>query len=304
MKDFFYNSQGHNTAIVECETSTGPLQLHYHLYDHPVQHIWQSIHQNDQGRVGKTNLPQTVEQIKDQLNYYCQLEGLPNLPCDLDRAYLNHLHHLYVLSDHNANWLVINDLIHALENKIDNNLSAFDSTVTFYAEQDAFIPLREEYKIFLNTDITWGRLVLGFGTLGKDWIDIAKSNDGIEDLAIQNTISSETRLTFCVEPPFPGLDEKRLYNWATNSTLAVPLNKLNELSMGRYHLGQLIITDAQLAYHPIANDWYVPNHRCKLLWGKQVLNSIIKVNSIKFASTDLLYESLIAHSQVGDILNG
>jgi hypothetical protein len=62
----------------------------------------------------------------------------------------------------------------------------------------------------------------------------------------------------------------------------VPLDNLNQLSLGLYLLGEIIITDAFLDFHPTASDWYVPNHICKLSWNRDVLGHNTLIKKIKF----------------------
>lgn len=301
MKEFYYNTSGCNTAVVKCKKGNVMFDLHYHLYNNPVQHTWQQIHH--EGKVRTCNLSTIpFEGLVQQLKECCIDAGAVSVPDILDQQFLNRLHNDYVLSDKNDTWFKINDLIHVLEGKLDNPFREYDSTINFYSVNEKFLPLKEEYKIFLDTDIKWGRLNLGYGTLGKDWIDISKNNDSLEDLALQSTISSETILVFCVEPGIPGWDEVRFHKWALDKQ-NVPTNNLNALSLGRYPLGQLIITDTLLDFHNNPSDWYVPNHKCKLMWNKEVFNSEVEITRISFENTNLLYNSFVEHSNVKGLLN-
>jgi hypothetical protein len=147
-------------------------------------------------------------------------------------------------------------------------------------------------------DFKWGQLLLGFGTLGKSWNEIVKTNDNLDDLAIQTEIGSETMMIFNAEYPYLKIAENRLYAWAGNSNYDVPLDNLNKLSLGLYLLGEVIITDAFLNFHNNISDWYVPNHYCKLSWNKEVLgyNSVIK--QIKFFNSDMYFNTIIKHANL------
>jgi len=302
MKEFYHANIGCNTAIIKCRKGGTTFNLHYHLYNNPIQHAWQEIHKDNFG-IRTSNLSgMSVEELTTELKKNCSKVGIVDLPEYFDQITLNDLHNRFVKNNIDQTWSKINDLIHILESKIDNPFKEYDSTTTFYANKEQYIPIKEEYKIFLDTDIKWGRMNLGYGTIGKDWIDISKNNDTLDDLALQTTISSEATLVFCVEPGIPGHDEIKFYNWSLKKN-NIPLDNLNHLSLGRYPLGQIIITDTLLSFHKNASDWYVPNHRCKLQWNKEIFDSSVEIESVKFDNTDLLYESFVKHSSVQGLLN-
>lgn len=303
MKEFYHNKIGFNTAVITCKKENFKFDLHYHLYDNPVQHIWQGLHLNNSGIRTSNYSSMSVSKLTSELQHCCSIAGVTDVPETFDQNSLNKLHNKFVASEFKDDtWARINDLIHILESKIDNPFNDYYSTITFYSNNETYIPLKEEHKIFLNTDIVWGRMNLGYGTLGKDWVDISKNDDNLDDFALQTTISSETTLMFCVEPGFPLHEEVRFYNWASNKN-NVPLNNLNKLALGRYSLGQIIITDTLLNFHNNISDWYVPNHRCKLQWNKEVFDSSIEIVEIKFKNTDMLYESYMQHGNLIGFLN-
>lgn len=301
MKKRFYNSTGKNTAIITCKNTNKVFKLHFHLSDNPVQHIWQNIHLNNKNIVTGIHQGENFETLVNDLDQCCIKVGIPPVSKPIDQKKLNWLHSEYVRHEKTEVWYRINHLIHRLENKIDNPLSDYDSSVLFFAEKEQFVPIKDEYKLFLSNEVAWGRMILGYGTLGKDWVDLATNDDDPSDLSIQSTISSETRLMFCPEPVLPLTLQERFYKWAKSTSINVPLNNLNSLSLGRYVLGQIIITDTLLEYHNIANDWYVPNHRCKLLWNKEVFSADTKIIKIEFEDTDLMFESLFKHTEFGKL---
>lgn len=301
MKEFYHSSIGCNTAVIQCRNNNAVFNLHYHLYNNPVQHIWQSIHTAGAGIKTSNLATKTLETLLQDLKQCCDDVGV-SMPSTVDQQYLNKLHNDYVLSNKSNSWYKINDLIHAVEGKISNPFRDYDLSIGFYSLQEQYIPIKEEYKIFLDTDIKWGRLDLGYGTLGKDWIDISKNNDSVDDFSLQTTISSETIMSFCVEPGVIGVNAARFYNWSKDKD-NIPFNHLNNLALGRYPLGQLIITDTLLSFHSNPSDWYVPNHRCKLAWNKEIFNASTEVLNISYENTDMLYNSFVKHSDAAGILN-
>ena len=301
MKELFYNSVGKNTCKVTCENNKGTFELFFHLSNNPVQYIWQSIHANNVNI--KTAIHQGVsfDTLFDRLKDCCLQVGINDIELPLTTTKLNWLHNQYVLSEKTELWHEINHIIHTLESKLNNNpFDKFDSSVLFFAENEKRIPIKDEYKIFLNTDVVWGKLELGYGTLGKDWMDVAHDGDELSDLAIQSEISSEAKLMFCPEQVKLNYQEEKFYKWVKKTEYTVPTN-LHELSLGKYVLGQIIITDVFLSYHNIASDWYVPNHKCKLLWNKEFFTPDTKVKKVDFMNSDLFFNTLVSHTGFGDL---
>jgi len=302
MKEIFYNSVGANTAVVTCKNNKETFILHFHLSDNPVQHIWQNIHAENENIITGVHQGIDIDVLLKDINQLCIQVAVEPLVAPIDQSQLNRLHNQYVLSDKTTSWSEINHLIHCVESKIGNPFNKFDSSVTFFAEKEKCIPIEDKYKIFLDNNVVWGKMILGYGTLGKDWSSISNDDDDVSDLAIQHTVNSETRLLFCPEQVTHCYQEQKFYKWATSTKIDVPLNDLTALSLGRYTLGQLIITDTLLNYHNNTSDWYVPNHRCKLMWNNEVFTSDTEILRITFENTDLLFNSLIKHTGV-DTLN-
>jgi hypothetical protein len=246
----------------------------------------------------------SLEDLLIELNKLLLTTNRPILELPVSQDQLNKLHNSFVESSKNnptVDELQINLLIHAIETK-NNFLTEYDSSTKFYKNPDIDrIPIKEEYKLWLINENKWGHLLLGFGTLGKSWNEIAKTDDNLDDLNMQTTISSETIMIFNADFPFLKTPENRLYKWAKNSKYSVPLNDLNKLSLGLYLLGEIIITDAFLNFHPTISDWYVPNHQCRLLWNRDVLGYNAQVKQIKFFNSDMYHNTLIKHANLNSI---
>lgn len=304
IQEMFYNAQGFNTAEIIVESEQGTLSLFYHLNDNPVQHIWQHLHKDsDKFTMGVTH-GKSLKDLIFEINELLIKTNRPVLELPVSQDQLNKLHSSFVETSKiqpSIEELQINLLIHAIETK-NNFLTEYDSSTKFYKDPDSVrIPIKEEYKLWLINENKWGHLLLGFGTLGKSWNEIVKTNDNLDDLNTQTTISSETIMIFNADFPFLKTPEKRLYNWANDSEYNVPLNNLNQLSLGLYLLGEIIITDTFLNFHPIVSDWYVPNHRCRLTWNRDVLGYNAQVKQIKFFNSDMYYNTLIEHANLNSI---
>ena len=302
MKEIFYNSVGANTAAVTCKNDKGTFILHFHLSDNPVQHIWQKIHADNENIITSEHQGRDIDTLVKDINQLCICVNAEPLTAPINQIQLNRLHKQYVLSDKTNYWSDINHLIHCIESKIDNPFNKFDSSVTFFAEKENVIPITDNYKIFLDNNVTWGKMILGYGTLGKDWNSISSDNDDNSDLAVQCTVDSETRLLFCPEQVTQSYQEQKFYKWATSTKINVPINDLTALSLGRYVLGQIIITDTLLNYHNNPSDWYVPNHRCKWMWNKEIFTPDTVISKVTFENTDMLFDLLTKHAGL-EILN-
>jgi hypothetical protein len=304
IKEMFYNLSGFNTAEIIVESKQGTLSLFYHLNDNPVQYIWQQLHKDsDKFTMGVTH-GKSLKDLLVELNELLVKTNRPILELPVSQDQLNKLHNSFVENSKNntgVDELQINLLIHAIETK-NNFLTEYDSSTKFYKDPDNVrIPIKEEYKLWLINENKWGHLLLGFGTLGKSWNEIAKTNDNLNDLNVQTTISSETIMIFNADFPFLKTPEKRLYKWAKDSKYSVPLNDLTKMSLGLYLLGEIIVTDAFLNFHPTTSDWYVPNHQCRLLWNRDVLGYNAEVKQIRFFNSDMYHNTLMQHANLDSV---
>jgi hypothetical protein len=301
MKELFHNEDGFNTACIKIKTNNDIVNLYYHLNDNPVQHRWQKFYLNN--NKFKTHPLEKIplDHVVDILNKLLIPEGY-SITTPIDAQQLNYLHNRFVHneSNDNKNWQEINHYIHVLEEKL-NLFTEYNSVITFAIDPiPEPVPIKEEFKLWLTNDQSWGDLHLGYGTLGKSWQDIFTDNDGIDDLNVQSTISSETRLYFHIDAPWKKFNETEFYKWAVTRD-DVPLDNLNKLGLGRYYLGNIIITEDLLKFHPTPSDWYVPNHSCKLRWNKEVIDAYTEVIEINFFESDMYFDTLVKHTGFNNV---
>ena len=297
MKEVFYNSAGFNTACITVQSNDKEILLHYHLHDNPVQHEWQKLYLESTGIKPGQSPAISFDLALDKINGCLKKINYPTLTNTVTQQQLNDLHNEFVVNFENNTWEDINVLIHILEDHLTKQLTDFQRTFNFYSESNFNkIPIKEEFKLFLTTDNRWGNLLLGYATIGKDYIDVARNNDTLDDLAVQQFITSETFMNFGSEQPYALYENKKFYKWATLSNMDIPLDNLNKLSLGRYLLGEVIITDTFLTFHPVTSDWYVPNHICKLTWNKEMLKDDATVTNIQFYNSNLYFETLMKHT--------
>lgn len=326
MKKLFLNSQGYNTARLDLVVDSKPMSLYYHLNDNPVQHTWQQ-HLSSNLHYGVALSPVTAGTVAEWAKRLDTLVKKTELSFpiteNVTQQELNDLHTMFVeytaAKQFNDGlkevWEDINVFIHIIETKLDNPLAPYNSTVRFNigAGKVAHPQIQELHKHWVDSDHQqWGSLVLGYDTLGKDWSDVWYNNDisllsDPTQLNVQSHIGLETWLSFDIENPWKKYAENKFYIWYNNLTVEqqalVPINNLNKIALGRYILGKLIITDELLKYNPNASDWYVPNHQCKLNWNKDIISKVSAVRNVEFFNSDLYYETLIKHTNTGNIFN-
>lgn len=300
MREKFHNQLGFNTAKISI-LGKKHIELFYHLSDNPVQHHWQSIHEQTKEIVTGLSHSTDMEILLESLENTCKKIG-HTLPEKINQEFLNNLHKECVKNCTNNfmdEWVEINELIHAIESNLVRVWNHYNSNIIFYQYP---IPTPEkkltaEDELWLTTEEKWGYLLLGYETLGKDWIEISTNNDDTYNLKIKETIGSETALVFNVEQPYKYADKINFYRWYKKSHPTIPFQDLDKLSLGKYFLGEIIITDSFTDYNQCVSDWYVPNHRCKLEWNKHVLGNKPVIKSIDFFDSDLCFETLMKSSK-------
>ncbi len=243
-----------------------------------------------------------VDLALEKLNYYLDLVGVTKIHKPVDNIKLNHLHSLFVKLENEApeTWQTINLLIHNIENLIDDPIPEYNRAINFVKDYESKVPIKEEYKLWLTTEFKWGDLLLGYGTRGKEWLEISRNNDNLDELVLQTTISSETHIHFHPENPYRRFEEKDFYYWAKSKN--VNLENLNNIALGNYILGQIIITDDFLSYHNNLGDWYIPNHICKLNWSREFIGNDVTVRAIDFFDSDMYFDHMLKHSKLLEIM--
>lgn len=298
MLDRFNNNSGKNTMALTISSKGRSFILHYHLANNPVQFHWQTLYANSEKFVMGLSPRLSSKEILLRINEIANT----SIEEPITQDQLNDLHRQFVLHanagiDH-YNWQKVNLLIHLLEDKLrETVLKDSNGSLRFFMDPEpVYIPLKEEYKLWLTTEKQWGDLLLGYATTGKGWWEISQDNDVADDLNVQKHIGSETLAIFQPESVFCKDVENRFYKWAKSANTPVPLNNLNKLALGRYYLGNIIISDVLLEYHNIPSDWYVPNHACKLNWTKEFIGSDATVTSVDFFDSDMYFKTLLKHT--------
>jgi hypothetical protein len=66
-----------------------------------------------------------------------------------------------------------------------------------------------------------------------------------------------------------------------NIKVKVPINNLNELTLGRFQIGEININEELLQYHNNEYDWKAMHHPIKNQWNRDVFSTFRSVESIE-----------------------
>jgi hypothetical protein len=188
-------------------------------------------------------------------------------------------------------WLNLNAYIHVLETAMETTEEVFpqySALVTVYPPYPGE-KLEEEDKLFLSTDFSWGQLYLGYNTLGKDYVSTCIDNDTRvitnKQVKVQKRYSSEVWLCFQAKSYLQKVSELQFYNWYktldSETQKLIPIENLNDLSLGRYYLGCIAVDDELLKFHPVKEDWYFDQNLQKR-WNNEVFSRVKSAVNIEF----------------------
>jgi hypothetical protein len=185
----------------------------------------------------------------------------------------------------------LNETIHACEDAMNYSIKKFPQGGALYDLHPLGLhrEIEEEDKLYLIPGARWGGLYLGYNTLGKDWFNTAKDNDVkvVERRMVkpQRRFAAETWLNFGGDVTHVDAT-KNFKKWIDGLPIkirqSVPIDDLNELTLGRFALGEVIINNVFLKYEPNKYYWQVPNHPCKTKWNTEVFNTFEKIIKIEF----------------------
>ena len=185
-------------------------------------------------------------------------------------------------------WLDLNQWIHITEGVMtDSDYPNFSCLIQYipFVEQGA--PIDPEDKLFLDHSPKWGQLYLGYNTLGKDYMHAYCDDDKRvitnNQVKVQKYLSTEVWLNFSkdtLDAPHKEF-ELRLYNWWKSIEGNPPFVNIDELALGRYYLGEISFDDTFLNFHPVYEDWLVPNSDIRRRWNLTVFSKIVKATGVK-----------------------
>jgi hypothetical protein len=189
-----------------------------------------------------------------------------------------------------SNFFALNEYIHMCEDALITKVGSWGGFGILYDIHPIglHLPIKPEDKLYLEPGIGWGKLYLGYNTLGKDWFAVAKDND--VDVVARNMIKPQKRfaaeawLNFNTD--YTSVQIASFFQeWVKTLPPAlqkkIPYYNLNELSLGRFQIGELVIDQNFLKYDKDPLHWKAYRHECKKEWNHNVLTTFRTIESIR-----------------------
>jgi hypothetical protein len=284
-----------NFSILDSDLANRWVELVQQGCDDNAKHIHSSLANISAKSIPRLHarLNSVIENINNQSQFklptYDSVTGI-------DATVLNDLHEKFeeygaqIENLHN-NFIDLNELIHACEDVIKpqnvDSLPVMHCQFDFYP-QDSFNPILEQDKLFLETEFKWGNIYLGYNTLGKDWLKVCLDNDVevIERDMVkpQKRFAAETFINFGPDCNSYHV-QKSFSNWYNTLPeelkIKVPINNLNELCLGRFIVGRIIINEYFLKYDSDINNWKALNSKAKRTWNDDVFSTFTKIVKVQ-----------------------
>ena len=181
-------------------------------------------------------------------------------------------------------WLDLNQYIHITESAMStSDCPSFSCLIQYVPFEEQGAPITSEDKLFLDHQHKWGQLYLGYNTLGKDYMHAYSDDDKRvitnNQVKVQKYLSSEVWLNFSINDYDKNKEfELRFYKWW--NTLGIPHINIDELALGRYYLGDIIIDETFLNFHPEYQNWLVPNSDLRTDWNLKVFRKIVNTTGV------------------------
>lgn len=291
--------------------------IRYRLYDTPLTDRWVELTKQNlsdpQHKIvsvfsnrTKQDVPEITKSLNDIVRSINKLYDRHIEVFDsLNNEKLNYLHQEFEIFGERIESLIssnlyskevadlffsLNEHIHMCENALGSEPHRWGGFGIQYDIQPLgkHLPIEEQDKLLLEPFFTWGRLYLGYNTLGKDWIDVAQTNDVrvVEENAVrpQERFAAEAWLNFIGDQD-KNTRIKFFLNWAKKLPpelqSRVPFDNLNKLTLGKFPLGNIIIDSEFLKIDSNVNNWKIFRHPCKLKWIHEVLTTYRSIHEIK-----------------------
>jgi len=290
--------------------------LKYQLHDSPLKLKFLDLFKKNKARANGNvdsyfnnattdKLPELLDELKAvviNINQQCDFMQLPVYD-KVGQKELNHLHELFEewgavelnLQDIALakQFYRLNELIHGCEDcsKPDADLimgSVVDVKPSIESG-DAGIDLKitDRDRLMMTSQYHWGQLLLGYNTLGKDYLAAARDNDvrliQSDQVKPQVRWANEVWLNFNQDSPFP--NTLMLSNWLDeidrDTYKKIPLDNLQSMSLGRLLLGDLMIDDSHLELDPNWNNWITYLHHSKERWNREVFSTFREVVDVR-----------------------
>lgn len=288
-------------------------EINYRLIDTPLTERWLDIVRQNQHRSNNTlngvfsnrttsDIPELTNKINDLVRAInSEYDQILPVYESLDRKKLNYLHEYFELFGKRLsdtifsttlidNFDQLNNTIHQCEHAMFNSPDKFGvfGLVFDMYPREIYEPLLEEHKLMMRSETLWGKIYLGYNTLGKDWLQVMRYNDldiiKRDSVAPQIHFAAELWMNFSRDYEAGWWQTefyKRVKSYPQEIQQKIPLDNLNKLALGRYLIGDVVIDDEFLSFDSNSDHWRINNHPCKSLWNRQVFSKFRHVIDFK-----------------------
>lgn len=310
------NWSKHWSLEIEFELDDGStFSIPYFLYESPYLPLWinqwRLYLERNNGfyfwLINKTeeDFPELCDKLQELIQVINSSEEIkiPTLEKNFNQDQFNEFHRTFEERCHavdenlNHRYMELNVLIHTIETIFSNKDKQLFRTIIGVLGLEEALPLKPEYQLFSNHNISWGDLTMSYATTGKSWAEVNLTNDlvTLENNAITN--KSLIRQEFITHFELMHDNDLTLrfgqlerfssfYNWYSNlpSLLKqnVPIDNLNELSFRDLFLGSIDIKniDGIDYYRYIESTSYRQSFRKN--FNTQIIKKIKNVHSLHF----------------------
>lgn len=283
MSELFYNKKGFRVWYSD---GINTLPLTYVVYDHlAAQKYWSLLKASIDQEASleyETSFMYSQEDLKSTYDEMNNIIRNIKTSEDIDLGEisnltdLNALHHK--VEEHEkctSNWAKLNRLIHKLEQYISmqENKPHFNSFFSF--NPNFTLPLEKLDLLFFRIDRQFGDLCVGYNTLGKNWLEIATSDDveHIPNVEPQKHLSAESYMILLPYRRDPMAVTDIFARWYREHCNQNDLNL--EMALGYCVVGKLIM--------PV--EWEDPSNTERDKWLVEILKPHDQIKSVELIET-------------------
>ena len=147
--------------------------------------------------------------------------------------------------------------------------------------------ITDKDRLMNTSQYRWGGLYLGYNTLGKDYLSAMKDNDvrliEKDEVKPQKRYAAEMWINFGsdMEEPFSYSFASWVDKLDEKIKKKLPLHSIQNMSLGRLALGELMPNETFANIDPNLKHWKVNNHYCKQKWNKEIFSTFREVVDIR-----------------------
>lgn len=152
-------------------------------------------------------------------------------------------------------------------------------------------PLEDSDYLYMTTQFVWGGLYLGYNTLGKDFLAIAKDNDievlDRDQVRPQQRFATEAWMSYNADSddsPWNLMQWDHWYKGLTDEQRSkIPVDSRRNLGLGRIWIGSVNLNTLpkRKLMEPDLDKWRVSNSDLRARWNTEVFGTFTDIHSIE-----------------------